>query len=271
MNLKVLFACVVGALFLSTSIVMAADRVVGKQVPSSQRMSTEAFDHADWNRLLQKYVDVDGMVNYAAWQKSKTDRVSLERYLVSLSSSTGEGSTPTKLSFWINAYNALTIHGILQEYPTTSIRNHTAVLFGYNIWKNLKLVVGDRTVSLEEIEHEILRKMNEPRIHFAIVCASIGCPRLLNEAYVADRLETQLELNSKHFFSQPSKFKFDRTRKVVSLSPILKWFEEDFGNNKGEVLAKIARWLSPQAASELGQAGAVSVQYQDYDWGLNAQ
>ena len=88
-----------------------------------------------------------------------------------------------KLAFWINAYNAVTVHGILREYPTSSIRNHTAKLAGYNIWKDLQLAIGGRAYSLDTMEHMILRPEREPQIHFAIVCASIGLSRLLNEAY----------------------------------------------------------------------------------------
>ncbi|MCP4172364.1 MAG: DUF547 domain-containing protein [Fuerstiella sp.] len=114
------------------------------------------------------------LMAWRAWHSSAVDIRALDRYL-----STGRANQTTKngkLAFWINAYNAATIRGILREYPTTSIRNHTARLFGYNIWKQLQLYVGNKAHSLEGIEHQVLRKMNEPRIHFAIVCASIGCP-----------------------------------------------------------------------------------------------
>ena len=106
----------------------------------------------------------------------------------------------SQLAFWINAYNAVTIRGILREYPTTSIRSHTPRLFGYHIWKDLKLYVGGKPYSLDQIEYEVLRQMDEPRIHFATVCASISYPNLLNEAYVPGELEIQLAANAKDFF-----------------------------------------------------------------------
>ena len=126
----------------------------------------------------------DGMVNYAAWRGTDTDRKSLQNYLVRLSQASPavKASRAGQLAFWINAYNATTIEGILQVYPTSSIRNHTAKVAGYNLWKDLPLLVGGKPHSLDAMEHQILRKMGEPRIHFAIVCASVGCPRLMNEA-----------------------------------------------------------------------------------------
>ena len=163
------------------------DVIVGSHVPAAERVSLDRIQHAEWDGLLKKYVNSSGLVDYNSWKSSHADIVALEHYLSHLSRSNGQGTKDQQLAFWINAYNAVTVKGILREYPTSSIRNHTAKFVGYNIWKNLKLQVGDQQVSLDGMEHQILRKMGEPRIHFAIVCASIGCPRLLNEAYVAER------------------------------------------------------------------------------------
>ena len=133
----------------------------------------------------------------------------LAEYLRHLSqaSRSQQASPQARMAYWINAYNALTIHGILREYPTSSIRNHTAKVFGYNIWDDLLLPVGDSHFSLNQIEHEVLRKMAEPRIHFAIVCASNGCPPLSNRAYWASQLEQQLAEGCRRFFADPSPLK----------------------------------------------------------------
>ncbi len=174
------------------------------------------------------------------------------------------------MAFWINAYNAVTVRGILREYPTTSIRNHTAKIFGYNIWKDLLLVVGGRSYSLEDIEHKVLRHMRDPRIHFAIVCASKGCPRLRNEAYTAERLERQLDDNARHFFAQRQNFRYDPARRHFELSSILKWFGRDFGEDDRAVLRAIAPFL-PESASQVASTGGVTVSYLTYDWSLNDQ
>jgi hypothetical protein len=169
------------------------------------------------------------------------DRQALNQYLDHLSTGgTGKGtSADAKLAFWINAYNAVTVHGILREFPTTSIRNHTARLVGYNIWKHLQLYVDGKLWSLEDIEHKILRKMNEPRIHFAIVCASISCPRVLNEAYTPATVQMQLDTNARDFFSRPQNFQHNSGN--FQLSAILDWFGSDFGSSKANRLRMIAQ------------------------------
>lgn len=125
---------------------------LGRTWPSSRQISMDDADHLAYDTLLSKYVDRDGYMDYAAWKKSTADRQVLRGYLEHL-------SRDAQLKFWINAYNAVTLEGILQVYPTSSIRNHTAKLFGYNIWKELPLRVGHETYSLDQMEHEILRKM----------------------------------------------------------------------------------------------------------------
>jgi hypothetical protein len=246
--------------------------ILGANVPLGQRMPADRIDHATWDALLKKYVDDQGMVNYQSWKASRSDIRALEQYLAHLSSATfpAQTSAATKLAFWINAYNAVTVEGILREYPTTSIRNHTAKVFGYNIWKDLQLFVDGKPYSLDQMEHEVLRKMSEPRIHFAIVCASIGCPRLLNEAYVPAKIDQQLTVNAQAFFADPGKFRFDANRKSISVSPILDWFGGDFGSTTAEQMRRIAPYV-PEDARGLANSGAARVAFLDYNWGLNDQ
>ena len=179
--------------------------VVGRAVAVKEQVSMDRIAHSIWDQLLQKHVNGQGAVNYRAWKGASKDIQALDRYLIILSqaSRTANASRSAQIAYWINAYNAVTVRGILREYPTSSIRNHTARFVGYNIWTDLLLHVGDSQISLDDIEHAVLRKMGEPRIHFAIVCASHSCPRLLNRAYTADRLEAQLAANSKDFFCKP--------------------------------------------------------------------
>jgi hypothetical protein len=180
-------------------------------------------------------------------------------------------SKPTVLAFWINAYNAVTVRGILREYPMSSIRNHTAKAFGYNIWKDLLLVVGGQSFSLDQIEHDILRKMGEPRIHFAIVCALRSCPRLLNRAYTAADLEAQLSANTRAFFASPANFCYELEQSVFRLSSILNWLADDFGSDQASQMKTIAPYLPTREAQQAAVTNAVSVSYLDYDWGLNDQ
>ena len=234
------------------------------------RQSIDAIEHKTWTVLLTKYVDANGLVDYRRWHDTRADLRLLDDYLRRLSSGDPKlpASDSSRLAFWINAYNAVTIRGILREYPTTSIRNHTPRLWGYNIWKHLQLYVAGQPRSLDQIEHEVLRKMNEPRIHFAIVCASMGCPRLLNEAYVAEKIDGQLEANAKDFFRRRQNFQHDARRQRFLMSSILDWFGEDFGSNERERLVTISRWL-PKSAQQAARTGTVDVQFLDYDWSLN--
>lgn len=255
------------------STALAADVFVGVETPAGRRVSLDQVDHAVWDGLLQTYVNDRGQVDYRGWKASAEATRQLDQYLATLSTGDTDavGSKAAELAFWINAYNAVTVKGILREYPTTSIRNHTAKLWGYNIWKNLKLKVDGRAPSLEDIEHKILRPLGEPRIHFAIVCASIGCPRLLNQAYVADRLSEQLDGNAKNFFAQSKNFQVEASTKQIGLNSILEWFGEDFGASEAAVLKRISPWLPNEAARSLAADPGVRVHYLDYDWDLNTQ
>jgi hypothetical protein len=241
--------------------------------PASQRISMQDVDHRPWTELLAKYVNDRGMVDYQGWQASAADLQVLDNYLTSLTAARETSATPreAKIAFWINAYNAVTVKGILREYPTTSIRNHTARLYGYHIWKDLQLQVNGKSYSLEAIEHEVLRPLGEPRIHFAIVCASIGCPRLLNEAYMAESLEEQLSRNATAFFADAAKFEYDPQRREVRVSPILKWFAEDFGDDADAQLKRIAPYLPDEAVRQAAARGGLRISYLDYDWDLNDQ
>jgi hypothetical protein len=256
-----------------SEVLAGAPVLIGVNVPEQQRIAVGQVDHSTWDALLKKYVDQSGLVDYAGWKANSSDMQALDGYLnhLSAASFTGPPDKNASLAFWINAYNAITIKGILREYPTTSIRNHTARVFGYNIWKDLQLVVSGKPYSLEQMEHEVLRKMGEPRIHFAIVCASIGCPRLLNEAYMPDKLEPQLAGNAQAFFANVRNFRYDPTQRTIAISSILDWFGEDFGANQVEQLRRIAPYLPDEPSRKLAESGAVRVSYLEYDWNLNDQ
>lgn len=245
---------------------------LGQHWPPSQRVSIDRIDHAPFDVLLKRYVDPDGYVNYTAWKNSGSDRQALHHYLAELGRADRgkRAARAARLAFWINAYNAVTLEGILQVYPTSSIRNHTARLFGYNIWDDLPLHVGDETNSLNQIEHEILRKMGEPRIHFAIVCASVGCPRLRNEAYRAETLDQQLADNTRDFFSRRKNFYVDSTSRVMHVSSILDWFGSDFGESQAERFHDLSPYLPPSARA-LAVDPRTTVRYLPYDWSLNDQ
>lgn len=261
------------AVYCAAAGMRSYEQTVGKRHLPLEWVALDQVDHAAWNDLLSRYVDQQGMVDYAGWKASQQDLAALDEYLSDVAR--GDPALPcseaARLAFWINAYNALTVHGILGKYPTTSIRNHTASIVGFNLWDDLRLPVGDRHYSLNQIEHEMLRPRGEPRIHFAIVCASRGCPPLRAEAYWAQSLDAQLDENAQAFFADGSKFRHDPETGHFELSPILQWFGADFGATPAARLRRIAAWLPSEQARSQAAAGRGTIQVLPYDWSLNEQ
>ncbi len=144
---------------------------VGRPCSEPNRPALGAVDHKVLNDLLQKYVDDKGLVAYAKWKASPADLQALDDYLTRAGcvDLTKPAPKAAQIAYWVNVYNALTLKGILREYPIKSIRDRTSRLGGYNIWKDLLLWVDNHTYCLDDIEHQVLRKMGEPRVHAALV------------------------------------------------------------------------------------------------------
>ena len=213
----------------------------------------EGFDHSAFDNLLQKHVSTQGNVNYKGF---KTDRTLLKNYITSL----GENMAHTtwtkedKLAYWINAYNALTIDLILRNPSEKSIKDIKDP-WDQRLWK-----LGNKWYNLNQIEHDILRKMNEPRIHFAIVCASVSCPKLQNTAFTTSDLESQLTSATKEFLSDSSKNNLSKNS--IKLSKIFKWFAKDFKQNQS-----LVDFLNKYSDIDISQNASKS--YTDYNWNLN--
>lgn len=237
---------------------------------AAEAQGGDMVDHSVYDGLLKKYVDDRGMIDYRTWKAR--DVGTLDGYLEMIKS-VDPGALKDRnevFAYWINTYNALTIRGMLHFYPTTSIRDHVSLL-GYSIWKDYKIDIQGTEYSLDDIEHNILRKMDEPLVHFALVCASIGCPPLMTEAFTAEDVERQMKANTLVFFADPSKFRADPEDNTVWLSPIMDWYKDDFGKNQQEVLEYIAPYVPDDAARALLKRRDVDVDYLHYDWGINEQ
>lgn len=238
---------------------------------------TSAVDnpsHQLFTEILRDYVR-DGRVNYRELRND--DR--LAAYLEQLAAANPEALADknSQLAFWINAYNAYTLKVICDNYPVKSINDlHTGGLvlgtvLKKTIWDKDLAVINGKRLTLNQIEHAIIRKrFNEPRIHFALVCAAKSCPPLRSEAFEGERLDEQLDEQGRIFFSQPDKNFFEPGKKVAHLSKILDWYEGDFGKNDTELLQYISRFLPQELAASLqGDTKKWKVEYTDYDWSLN--
>ncbi len=218
--------------------------------------------HDEWHILLQKYVNDKGDINYLGFQ---TERAKLQTYLNKLSKNPPNDknwSRDEALTYWINAYNAFTVELILKYYPVKGIREIGGKLIFINSSWDIKFFkINGVPFDLNIIEHEIIRKeYNEPRIHFAIVCASISCPRLLNEAYTAEKLEEQLELQTRYFINNPIKNQI--TPSTAKLSSILDWYKSDFPKEQSMI-----EFINQYATTKIEKNTTVS--YLEYNWNLN--
>lgn len=238
--------------------------------------ATEPFSYQNYQQILSIYVDENGNVNYKALKENRQNLDKFNASLATLSPQSFENWTEKeKIAFWINAYNSLTLLAIIENYPTKSIRDIPGV------WTKLQFNVMGKEVTLDEIEHKILRvQFNEPRIHMGLVCASIGCPLLLQEPYTGDKLDEQLDEQTRKFIALNQNFKIDKQNNQVYLSSIFKWFGEDFipsfkdqekftGSDKERaVLNFVSQYLNESEQKYLIN-GKYQIKYLDYDWSLN--
>jgi hypothetical protein len=233
--------------------------------------SAFAFDFSSWDGLLKKYVapkTING-VKLQAVDYKKLGKDQAYKKLIKDLENTSLSSIKTreeKLTFWINAYNIMAAKMVLDHYPVESIKDAGSLFTA--VWKKDVGVIAGKMRTLNEIEHEILRKMNEPRIHVAIVCASVSCPDLRSEAYTVDKLDSQLDDQLKLFLVNAEKgLRVDTKKGRIYLSSIFKWFKEDF-ESKGGVRKYLAPY-APETAKASLKNNKLSVYYLDYDWGLN--
>lgn len=227
------------------------------------------FDHthALLDRSLKAHV-TNALVNYPALKAAPQQ---LDAYLAACAAVTEatyeKWPEPQRLAFLINLYNAATLRLILDHYPVKSIKKIGGFFSGP--WDQPVVRLFGKSTTLGAVEHELLRvQFDEPRLHFAIVCAARGCAPLRSEAYVADRIEQQFDEQGKAFLSNTAKNSVDVKTRTLYLSPIFKWFAEDFERGHGSVAKFIAPYFPAAVRNELVR-GDFRVKYTDYDWSLN--
>lgn len=241
---------------LGTMVVLGACRT-----PSFTETS-ELINHDLWDTLLQQHVHENGLVNYKGFQK---DQAKLDQYLDMLSDNPPNGPQWTQehqLAYWINAYNAFTVKLILDHYPVSSIKDiKKGISFVNSVWDIEFFTIGNQRMDLTTIEHGILRKeFDEPRIHFAINCASMSCPKLHNRAYVADQINQQLEYAAKVFINDERRNKIHSDQ--IKISKIFSWFKGDFTKS-----SNLITFLNQYSQTTIEPNA--SLDFLDYDWSLN--
>lgn len=230
----------------------------------------QSVNYEQWKELLHTYVNEEGFVDYDALNNN---REHLDQFITEQIQN-ADVTTMTEAqqkAFWINSYNALTIQLILDHYPPV-LNTIRTINWGRPWSKNF--TVAGRELSLGGIEHEILRKWDPPdaRIHFAINCASIGCPALNREPFYSETLDAQLDKAAEDFINNPDKVRLDREEKVLYHSEIFNWFKEDFVAEAENVLEYIVQFMNDQDRAFIQKNKAdIRLKTISYDWGLNEQ
>ncbi|MGH7781555.1 MAG: DUF547 domain-containing protein [Candidatus Binataceae bacterium] len=239
--------------------------------------------------MLHQFVNDQGLVNYTAL---KQDRANLDRYYALIAAYSPDSSPrmfPTeqsRLAYWLNAYNAAVIETVLNYYPIASVEDvkPPGLLFfmprksGFFLFQRITL--GGETKSLYSLENSIIRRrFADPRVHFALNCASRGCPRLPRYAFTAEQLDHQLDLAARQFVAEPRNLQIDHETRTVWMSSIFKWYQSDFTGwyrqrypDKAATVANyVALYLPPEEAADLMSSAAYRVRFFEYDWRLNDQ
>lgn len=235
------------------------------------------FDHSQWDTLLQNNVEVfeGGNATEVDYQKMSRDRETLVVYLEQLSevdrNQFDSWSSSDQLAFLINAYNGWTVELILTQYPHLKSIKELGSLFR-SPWKKKFIPLLGETRSLDNIEHDLIRgssRYNDPRIHFAVNCASVGCPALRNQAYSGQLLESQLESATTRFLSDTSRNRIQDRK--LEISSIFKWYREDFetGWRGAESLQQFLMLYSESLEANIVEIDGLDIRFLDYDWGLN--
>ena len=236
-----------------------------------QQGSGLAVDHAVWDNFLSGYLrrGADGTMRVKYGQVRPADRKSLEGYLDALAATpVGKLDRPEQLAFWINLYNALTMRTVLDHYPVRSIRDIdiSPRLFDDGPWGKKLIAVEGEPLSLDDIEHRILRPIwRDPRLHYALNCAALGCPDLQPASFKAPAMELQLDTAARAYVNHPRGVRIDGGD--LAVSSIYVWYAADFGGDDASIIAHLRRYAD--GALELALAGRSNIDDDSYDWTLN--
>ena len=266
-----LFTCV-------TTVFSAPESDLWPRWQSNNAENSDVIDHSEWQIFLDNYLFANllntenskiagiNRVRYAA--VSKKARGLLNNYLKTLeSTAVSNFSHPQQRAFWINLYNASTVNLILEHYPLESITKISSSFFSFGPWDEKLLTIEGAELSLNDIEHRILRPIwHDPRIHYALNCASLGCPNLLPQAFTDLNTESLLEQGARDYINHPRGANVQDD--ILILSKIYEWYQADFGGNEEGVLLHLQQYSTKERLKSW-PVDELEIEYQ-YDWRLNA-
>jgi Protein of unknown function, DUF547 len=261
----------VALLVLAASVAVARAGDIDQHFSTNDPNATMTIDHSAWERILTAYVvpSADGINRFAYGRVSAADKKALKGYLAQLQQVKVTAlKADEQRAFWINLYNALTIDVVLDRYPVASIKEISlgGSFFGSGPWAKALVTVEGRKLSLDNVEHDILRKVwSDPRIHYAVNCASIGCPNLMTKAFTAANLDRMLTQGARDYINHPRGVRV--SAKGVTLSRIYNWYRRDFGANDSELFRHLSTYGEPALKKQLASIDTIAGY--DYDWSLN--
>lgn len=225
--------------------------------------AANGFDHTPWTTLLQRHVDDDGRVAYR--DLAAKDAATLDAYLAAIGAADpSPWPRDEQLAFWLNAYNACVFRAVLAGRTAESLPAR------FRMFMLDECAVAGRELTLYALENDVVRPMGESRIHFALVCASASCPKLMRRAWEADTLDADLDAAARGFVADPVRNVIREGARAVHLSAIFDWYEDDFGGSRDAIRSYVARF-APEAAAMFLERDKPEVRFLDYDWTLNAQ
>ena len=258
--------------FGNSFIAEAKAASVTKQFSKSTQSSQKTVNHSQFSSLLKAYVKRDKTgLNRVDYKGFKTKQGDLKAYIQSLEAvKVTSLSKSEQFAYWANLYNAVTINVVLDAYPVKTIKDIdiSPGLFSNGPWGKKLVTIEGTKISLDDIEHQILRKVHkDPRVHYAVNCASVGCPNLQTEAFVGSKLEAQLEKAAKDYVNSNRGAVVKGNR--LSISKIYIWFKKDFGGNDAGILAHLKKYAAPELKVKVKKIGKINSSF--YDWTLNDQ
>ena len=262
----------------TVSLAVALSAMTSAAPAFSQTVSTAPvaketiISHADWTEILQRYVhlNADGVnrFDYSGLRASESDQAKLSAYIDRISSLTLSGlADDERFAAYANLYNALTIRLIVDHDPVSSITKIRPGLFSIGPWKQNIVTLEGEEVSLDHIEHDLLRaQFHDPLVHYSVNCASMGCPNLRPTAWSADTLQEDLESAARDYINHPRGVTIRKDGRL-RVSTIYRWFREDFGGSEAGVIEHLLKYANPELAAQIRATPSIAEHV--YDWSLN--